>query len=119
DSIALDKDGNPVVSSILATSPVVPGGIPPAIVAGQPQPPAVLLGTRQKGLWSQTPVTQESPIGPAQGSATEVVDSNGMALPSVVTSLAVDTAGKHHVIWSTPTGVFYTDDATGPTFAPP
>src|SRR5204863_3266764 len=48
----------------------------------------------------------------------EVADSKGHAVPSVTTSLAVDSKGSHYVVWSTPSGLFYDDDATG-TFGQP
>src|SRR5207237_10208919 len=111
-SVAIDKDGNPVVSYVLAPQVLKKGEIAPAVVAGQPQPPAVLIATLQKGVWQAQSVTPQS-TNPAEGMAPELVDSMGRALPGLSTSLAVDQQGMHHVVWSTPKGLFYAVDSGG------
>jgi len=116
-SAALDSSGNPVVTSILATAVLKAGSLPPQIVPGQPQPPAVVLADRTKATWNTTSVTPQK-LSPAEGTAPELVDSNGHALPGVSTSLAIDGQGKDHVVWSTPSGLFYADD-TGGAFGTP
>jgi plastocyanin len=118
-SVAFDREGNPAVSYILATAVPKPGALPVGIVPGQPQPPAVVLATHSGGAWNRVAVSGQPAVGPAQGKAPEVADSMGHALPGVTTGLAIDAQGKHHVIWSTPSGLFYADDVTGTTFGTP
>jgi plastocyanin len=118
-SVAIAPNGDLAVSYILATAVLKPGALPVGIVAGQPQPPGVVLATFSGGVWNRVAVTEQPALGPAKGTATEVVDAMGHALPGVTTALAIDASGKHHVIWSTPTGLFYADDATGTAFGSP
>ena len=111
-SVTLDPDGNPVVSYILATPMPVPGVLPAPVVAGQPQPPAVMVATHTEGIWQKTSVTEQGGLGQdAVGVAPELVDRHGFALPDVTTSLAIDEQGERHVIWSTPSGLFYASAA--------
>src|SRR5207245_196407 len=91
--------------------------LPPAVIPGQPQPPAVILADRKNGIWNRTAVTGQQPTPKDQGTATELVNAQGLALPAVNTALAVDGQGKHRVVWATPTGLFYADD-TGGSFGP-
>ncbi len=113
-SIALDAKGNPAVSFLLALPVPVPGVLPEVVVPGTPQPPSVMLATLASNGWTRTAVTGMNAVGKAVGLAPEIADQNNYALPGVQTSLAVDGAGKHHVVWSTPGGgVFYADDAGG------
>ncbi len=111
-SVALDQDGNPAVAYLLLKAPVKKGEIPPPVIAGQPQPPAVLLGTQASGVWSRVSVTKQSQ-SPDQGEAEGIAYKDGMAGPPVHTGLAVDAQGKHHVAWSAATGLYYDDDAGG------
>jgi plastocyanin len=120
-SVVLDKDGNPVVSYLMLKAVLGKTDIPPAIKPGEPQPPAVMLASlSDKGLWSRTSVTPQL-TAPEQGdtaakllgSATEIANDKGQPLSGVGTDLALDGNGKHHVVWSTPTGVFYATDAGG------
>src|SRR5438093_11198773 len=59
-SVGLDQDGNPAVAYLLLKAPVKKGEIPPPVIAGQPQPPAVVLATQANGAWSRVPVTKQS-----------------------------------------------------------
>jgi plastocyanin len=111
-SVQLDKDGNPVVSYLLYKPVLKKGEIPPAIKPGDPQPPSVMLATLSKGIWTRTSVTPQK-TSPASGTATEIADKNGYAIPGATTSLALDAQGKHHVAWATPSGLFYSTDAGG------
>ncbi|TMK86233.1 MAG: hypothetical protein E6G44_04250 [Actinobacteria bacterium] len=111
-SVQLDGSGNPVVSYLLYKPVLKKGEIPPPIRPGDPQPPSVMLATLSKGIWTRTSVTPQK-TGPASGTATEVADKDGHAIPGVTTSLALDGQGKHHVVWATPSGLFYSTDAGG------
>jgi plastocyanin len=86
-------------------------------VPGQPQPPAVLLASRQDDAWLRQSVTPQKQV-PAEGDAPELVDAQGNPLPGVVTSLAVDQDGHAHVVWGSPSGLFYSTNAPGAFAAP-
>jgi plastocyanin len=113
-SVALDADGSPSVSYLLLSPVLKPSQIPVPIVAGAAQPPSVMVATQSKGIWTQTSVTSQPTVGKkAVGSATEIADANGHAIANVNTAVAVDAQGHHHVVWATPTGLFYSTDASG------
>lgn len=116
-SVALDAEGNPAVSYLLYNPDLSEGEIPPAIIPGQPQPPAVMLATLQEGIWSRTSVTPQntSPVG---GEAPEIADEEGRAVEGIGTAIATDGQGAHHVAWGTPRGLFYATDGGG-TFGEP
>jgi len=111
-SVALDQNGNPAIAYLLLKAPVKKGEIPPPVIAGQPQPPAVVLATQANGAWSRVSVTKQS-LSPDQGEAEGIAYKDKMAGPPVHTGLAVDAQGKHHVAWSAATGLYYDDDAGG------
>ena len=67
-SVALDQNGNPAIAYLLLKAPVKKGEIPPPVIAGQPQPPAVVLATQANGAWSRVSVTKQS-LSPDQGEA--------------------------------------------------
>src|SRR5437667_986084 len=52
-SVTLDQGGNPSIAYLLLKAPVKKGEIPPPVIAGQPQPPAVVLATEASGVWSR------------------------------------------------------------------
>jgi plastocyanin len=113
-SVAIAPDGTPAVSYLLATAVLKEGEVAPPAVAGQPQPPSVMMATQSEEIWSRTSVTpQPAPGEEAVGTANEIANADGQAVPGVTTSLAVDGQGAHHVVWSTPTGLFYSSDAGG------
>ena len=116
-SVQLDSSGNPALSYLLYQPVLKKGEIPPAIKPGDPQPPSVMLAMLAKGIWARTSVTPQK-TSPETGTATEIANSNGQAIPGVNTSLALDAQGKHHVAWATPKGLFYSTDAGG-SFGPP
>jgi plastocyanin len=119
-SVAIDKDGRPVVSYLMLKAVLGPTDIPPAIKPGEPQPPAVMLtALSEEGLWTRTSVTPQL-NSPKQGDeakllgdAPEISNEKGQPIAGVETALAIDGNGKRHVAWSTPTGVFYWTDANG------
>ena len=112
-SVALQKDGTPAVSYLLYNPVLKKGDIPPPVLAGQPQPPAVIFATLSKGIWNRASVTPQK-NNPAQGDAPELANDQGKSIPGVRTSIAVDGQDKHHLAWSTPKGgVFYVDDTGG------
>jgi plastocyanin len=116
-SVAIDSQGRPVVSYLLYQQPPKPGVLPAPIVAGVPQPPAVMVATRNSGIWQRQSVTPQK-TSPEQGDAPKIATKKLQALPGVTTALAVDAQGKDHVVWSTPSGLFYSDD-TGGSFSDP
>jgi len=110
-SVALHKDGTPAVSYLLYKPVLKPGDIPPPVVPGEPQPPAVIFATLAEGVWNRTSVTPQI-NNPAEGDAPELANDEGQALPGTQTAIAVDGQDKHHLAWSTPKGgVFYASDA--------
>ncbi len=112
-SVALQKDGTPAVSYLLYNPVLKKGDIPPPVLPGQPQPPAVIFATLAKGIWNRTSVTPQK-TKPAQGDAPELANDQGRSIAGVRTSIAVDEQDKHHLAWSTPKGgVFYADDTGG------
>jgi len=111
-SVALDQDGAPVVSYLLLKPVLKEGEIPPPIVAGQAQPPSVMVATQSEGIWELASVTPQPAVGDdAVGSANEIANDEGQAIPGVTTSLALDPQGGRHVVWSTPDGLFYAAEA--------
>jgi len=116
-SVRLDQSGAPAVSYLLYQPVLTKGQIPPAVKPGDPQPPAVILATLAKGIWTRTSVTPQK-TNPAEGDAPEIANANGQAVAGVTTSLAIDAQGKHHVAWATPKGLFYSTDAGGSFGAP-
>jgi plastocyanin len=116
--IGLDSKGQPAVSYLLYQSVPKAGVLPVPIVAGAPQPPAVMLATEANGIWTRTSVTPQKGA-PAEGDAPQIATAKNEAIAGVAVSLAVDAGGKHHVAWSTPKGgVFYSDDTAGSFTAP-
>jgi len=111
-SVGVDAQGNPQIAYLLLTAKLAKGDIPPPVIAGQPQPPAVLLASTKDGIWTRTSVTKQE-TSPAKGSADGISFKDGTAGPVVHTGLVVDAQGKHHVAWSAATGLYYNDDAAG------
>jgi len=113
-SVAIDSNGNPSASYLLLAPVLKTGQIPVPVVAGQPQPPSVMVASQDKGVWTQTSVTPQPTVGnKAVGSATGIADDTNHAIANVNTALALDAQGKHHVVWATPNGLFYSTDAGG------
>jgi plastocyanin len=112
-SVALHKDGSPAISYLLYKPVLEKGDIPPPVLPGQPQPPAVILATLGQGVWNRASVTPQN-NNPAQGDAPELANDQGQAVPGTTTGIAVDAQDKHHLVWSTPKGgLFYADDTSG------
>jgi hypothetical protein len=111
-SVALDQNGDAAVAYLMLVPVLKKGDIPPAVIATQPQPPAVVLATATKGIWNRVSVTPQS-ANPLMGEAKEIANSDGQAIAGVDTGLAIDSGGVHHVTWSTPSGLFYSSDAGG------
>lgn len=112
-SVRLGSDGQPVVAYLLYQPVLKEGEIPPAIKPGDPQPPSLVIASFSKGIWSRSAIPPQSPIGKAGGLAPEIANADGQAIDGVTASLAVDAQGKHHVVWATPKGLFYSTDAGG------
>ena len=117
-SVALDGEGNPTVSYLLLKAVLKTGDIPPPVVPGQPQPPAVMLASLSaQGIWQRVSVTPQK-TSPAEGDAPEIANKEKQAGPAVRTTMAVDGQGTHHLVWSTPKGLFYIS-GTGGSFPEP
>ncbi|HCO03028.1 MAG TPA: hypothetical protein DIT48_06655 [Actinobacteria bacterium] len=117
-SAAIGPDGTPEVAYLLLQQRPAPGVLPVPVIAGYPQPPAVLLASQSKGLWGRISVTKQQATPTAVGVAPGISDSKGYAIGGVDTGVAVDAQGKHHVVWSGPNGVYYATDAAGSTGEP-
>ncbi len=105
-SVVLDEEGNPAISYLLVKPVLREGELPAAVTPGEPQPPAVLVATRAENAWTRTSVTPQN-TAPAEGEAPEIANRNKEAKPGVSTALAIDGDGTYHVIWSTPSGLYY------------
>jgi hypothetical protein len=115
--VVLGKDGEPQVTYLLLVHKLKKGEIPQPIVAGTPQPTAVMLATQTNGVWLRQSATPQS-TAPAKGDAPELADAHGYFKPGVSPALVLDAGGKHHIAYRTPDGLFYTDD-TGTNFTVP
>jgi plastocyanin len=111
-SAALDADGNPVVSYVLLKPTLKEDELPPPVIAGDPQPPAIMIAAQKDGAWTRTSVTEQS-TNPAEGKAVGISNEEGTAGPAVNTSLKLDGQGARHVAWSSTDGVFYASDSGG------
>jgi plastocyanin len=109
-SVGLDQNGDPSVAYLLLQPVLAKGAIPPPVVANTPQPPSVVLAFENGGIWTRRGVTQNKQPGNNPGTAKELADSKGHYLPGATVAMAVDAKGLHHVVWSTPTGLFYAAD---------
>jgi plastocyanin len=118
-SVVLDADGNPSVAYLLLSQPVKKGQIPPAPLAGQPQPPSVMVASFGNSVWTRTAVTGMPALGQkAVGKAVGLTFKDGTSVPGLHTSVAVDGQGKHQVVWTASNALFYDTDAAG-TFGDP
>ena len=117
---AIGKDGTPFVSYLLLKPTLAAGQVAPPVVPNTPQPPAVMVATfsAQQGYWSRASASGQD-YGKGQGTDTSIAGPDGKVLPGVNTAVAVDGQGKAHVVWATPSGLFYTDDSTSAAFADP
>lgn len=111
-SVVLTKEGNPAVVYLLLKAKLLPGQVPPPVIAGVAQPPAVILAAQSGPVWTHVSVTKQQD-NPAQGVAEGIAFKDGMAGPTVHTDVAVDAQGKYQVAWSTAAGLFYNTDASG------
>ncbi len=118
--VAMSKDGTPFVSYLLLTPTLKKGEVAPAVIPNSPQPPAVVVATfaAQQGFWTRSSASGQD-YSKAQGNDETIATSDGKYLPGVNTGVAVDGQGKTHVIWATPSGLFYTDDTQGGAYADP
>jgi plastocyanin len=119
-SVAIGPDGTPAVSFLLLNPTLAKGQQAPAPVPNTPQPPAVIVATysAQDGLWTRTSASPQD-YQKAKGTESSIADKDGKFLPGVNTGIAVDGQGKDHVVWATPTGLFYTDNTASAAFADP
>src|SRR5438132_688615 len=110
-SAAVSKDGVPFVSYLLLTPNLKPSQLPPPVVPNTPQPPAVAVASysAQDGLWSRQSASAQD-YTKAKGTDATIATKGGKFLPGVNTAIAVDGQGKEHVVWATPSGLFYTDN---------
>jgi len=113
-SVALDKNGNPEVAYLLYQPVLKKGDLPPPIVGGAPQPPSVMQAAYSGGTWTRVPASGGVSLGQSEaGKATAIANKDGQAIPGVNDAMTLDAAGKHHIVWATPSGLFYTDDSNG------
>ncbi len=119
-SAAISQDGTASVSYLLLTPTLAAGQLAPAVVPNTPQPPAVVVASfnTSKGYWTRTSASPQD-YAKAEGTEASIAMKDGKFLPGVNAGMAVDAAGKQHVIWATPTGMFYTDNVASAAFADP
>jgi plastocyanin len=119
-SAAIGPSGAASVSYLLLTPTLAAGQLAPAVVPNTPQPPAVVVASfdSSKGFWTRTSASPQD-YAKAEGTEASIADKDGKFLPGVNAAIAVDGAGKQHVIWATPSGLFYTDDVASAAFADP
>jgi plastocyanin len=118
-SVAVDAKGNASVAYLVLFHILKKNEIPAPIVAGTIQPPAVVVASQTKSLWDRTSVTPQPSAGQDErGVAPELAGSQGQFKRGVNPALALDGQGKHHVAWSTPDGLFYSEDTAGSYTAP-
>jgi plastocyanin len=110
-SVTLDKDGNPSATYLLLAPQLAKGAIPPPLLANTPQPPSVVIASQADGVWTRRNVTPNA-SGGGKGTATEIADKDGLYDGQSTVAMAVDPNGFHHVVWSTPSGLFYAKDDT-------
>jgi hypothetical protein len=109
-SVALNKGGQPSVAYLLLQPKLAKGAIPPPLLANTPQPPSVVLASQASSIWTRGNVTPNE-AGGGKGTAVEIADKDGLYDQRSTVALAVDGKGVHHVAWSTPSGVFYSEDS--------
>jgi len=109
-SVAVDSGGDPSVAYLLLQPVLAKGAIPPPLIANTPQPPSVVLAFQHDDVWTRRNVTPNA-SGGGKGTATEIADGKLHYDGRSTVAMAVDSKGIHRVAWSTPTGVFYTQDA--------
>jgi plastocyanin len=109
-SVAVDSSGNPSVAYLLLQPVLAKGAIPPPLLANTPQPPSVVLAFQHDEIWTRRNVTPNA-TGGGKGTATEIADKNGHYDGASTVAMAVDSKGFHRVAWSTPSGIFYSQDA--------
>ncbi len=119
-SPAVGSDGAPFVSYLLLQPTLAEGQLAPAVVPNTPQPPAVVVASfdSSKGFWTRTSASPQD-YAKAQGKEATIADKDGKFLPGVNQAMAVDGQGKQHVVWATPSGLFYTNDVAGSAFSDP
>jgi plastocyanin len=110
-SVTLDTHGNPSVTYLLLNPHLKKGQIPPPLLANTPQPPSVVIASQADGIWTRRNVTPNA-TGGGKGTATEIGDKGGLYDGQSTVAMAVDPNGFHHVVWSTPSGLFYAKDDT-------
>ena len=108
-SVTLDTDGNPSATYLLLAPQLKKGAIPPPLLANTPQPPSVVIASQTDGIWTRRNVTPNA-SGGGKGTATEIADKDGLYDGQATVAMAVDPNGFHHVVWSTPSGLFYAKD---------
>jgi plastocyanin len=109
-SVTLDSHGSPSVAYLLLAPQLKKGAIPPPLLANTPQPPSVVMASQAGGIWSRRNVTPNA-TGGGKGTATELGDKGGHYDGESTVAMAADPDGFHHVVWSTPHGLFYAQDA--------
>jgi hypothetical protein len=108
-SVTLDSDGNPSAAYLLLFPELKKGAIPPPLLANTPQPPSVVIASQADGIWSRSNVTPNA-TGGGKGTATEIADKGGHYDGQSTVAMAADPDGFHHVVWSTPNGLYYAKD---------
>jgi plastocyanin len=108
-SVTLDSSGNPSATYLLLEPHLAKGAIPPPLLANTPQPPSVVIASEAEGVWTRRNVTPNA-AGGGKGTATEIGDKNGLYDGQSTVAMAADPDGFHHVVWSTPSGLFYAMD---------
>ncbi len=70
----------------------------------------MVIASQTDGIWTRRNVTPNA-SGGGKGTATEIADKDGLYDGQATVAMAVDPNGFHHVVWSTPSGLYYAQDS--------
>ena len=105
------RTATPSVTYLLLAPQLKKGAIPPPLLAEHAA--AAVRGHRVAGRRhldaSERHARTHAEGG--KGTATEIADKDGQYDGQSTVAMAVDPEGFHHVVWSTPSGLFYAQDS--------
>ena len=106
-SVAMDPDGNPVITYLGYQSVPGPGKIPETRPVSLPLVPAVMYASEKDGVWTVGTVQQ------LDDGITQDVNGNAVPLDNAAVAGAVDSSGALNVVWIEKNGLMYAKDEGG------